>query len=437
MKAIVQNVFTLLVTFPGNLVYHTVLSFSIAGALYGAFSLREEGDTPQARRMIIGLSILLGLRVLMFTSAIIIQYAQIDNPALLPIIDRTITSLSLIIIVWFWAFPTPSKDADSATISLGLLTFLISFTLGLWWYQREPQRNFNGSILDIGWETYNLFLLVTGILLLIIRGPKEFGHGLGMMITLALGHIFHLGSTEIGQNLPNAVRFAQMAAYPILLTLPHRFDHVEDRLPIHRAVERVSKTETHDFDPYLVEPRILRLLSSVLNEKSPDKVYNTIARFVSEMMHTDMCLLCSSFREEKQFVILGGYERVQEHSLGKFILNKDHFPLLTSAIEKSRSMRLPASSTSPDISNLKENLNLRQSGHLLVGAIPVPAGSPPLGLILVSTHSDRRWNPRDEDYLLELTEVLKSILASNEQMNLLTRERENIRQTQEVYGISH
>jgi hypothetical protein len=60
-------------------------------------------------------------------------------------------------------------------------------------------------------------------MLLLIRQPEGFGNGLGMVILLFLGHLAHLVTPLPQGDFPGAVRLAQLAAFPLLLTLPQRF----------------------------------------------------------------------------------------------------------------------------------------------------------------------------------------------------------------------
>ena len=63
------QILTTLTVFPGNLVYHLILAFSIAGAFQAALNLWRSSGFPQGRRMVIGLGLLLAVRLILFISA--------------------------------------------------------------------------------------------------------------------------------------------------------------------------------------------------------------------------------------------------------------------------------------------------------------------------------------------------------------------------------
>ena len=91
MSLFFNQIFTLLTTPPGNLVYHIVLVFSIAGALQGAIQFLRSSQFPQARRMVLGLGILLGLQVFLFIVSGLAWQGLLDSKAVLPPLDRAVT----------------------------------------------------------------------------------------------------------------------------------------------------------------------------------------------------------------------------------------------------------------------------------------------------------------------------------------------------------
>jgi hypothetical protein len=121
MNIFQNQILTVLTVPPGNLVYHLVVAFSIAGALFGAVNLWRSSQFPQARRAIIGLGILLGLQIIMFALSSLAWQGFVVPENFLPPLDRAVTLISLTWITWLWAFPEPVRAADAATLLLNLL----------------------------------------------------------------------------------------------------------------------------------------------------------------------------------------------------------------------------------------------------------------------------------------------------------------------------
>jgi len=122
MGEFVQQVIATLTSFPGNLVYHLILAFSVAGAFQAAMNLWRTSGFPQGRRMVLGLGLLLVARIILFIGAIVDGKVIADPPGMLPVLERSLTALGLILIVWLWAFPEPMRLADAATSVIAILT---------------------------------------------------------------------------------------------------------------------------------------------------------------------------------------------------------------------------------------------------------------------------------------------------------------------------
>ena len=113
---------------PGNLLYHLVLVFSISGALQAAFIHWRISAFPQARRTVIGLTVLMLPQVLLFVLSGIGWQRIINVTVFLPPLDRAMTMISLVWLIWLWSFPEPNRTVDAGTI---LLTLFIATGLAL------------------------------------------------------------------------------------------------------------------------------------------------------------------------------------------------------------------------------------------------------------------------------------------------------------------
>ena len=120
MSLFLGQILSLLTTPPGNVIYHIVLVFSIAGALLGAVQSLRASNFPQERRTVIGLGIMLGLQILLFLVSGLIWLRLFNSQSVFPPLDRAVTLLTLVWIVWLWTFPEPVRLADAATLLLNL-----------------------------------------------------------------------------------------------------------------------------------------------------------------------------------------------------------------------------------------------------------------------------------------------------------------------------
>lgn len=423
----IQQILAALTTFPGNLVYHMALAFSIAGAFQAALSLWRDSDFPQGRRMAIGLGALLGIRFLLFLVAGLAQQGLANPHVILPLMDRSAMILSTIIILWLWIFPEPERIFDAASGIIGVLALMITGLSWIWWSGHYSETAFNSSWLDLGWEFFAVVLLILGIALLLLRRPNGWEYGLGMMLTLTLGHILHLIIPVADNDFPGFVRLAEMSAYPILFSLPRRFSTTPAETPLIEIDEPTPKQTQpiiQERQQYGVAPERLQTFLGMISETSVRKLCTSIARTVAETMLADICLLLYPPSGNGQFVIQCGYDLIREETLGNITIDQDKLPLLSTAMSKARPLRLPSSSTSRDLTTIGEVLGLGNTGHMLAGFVTTPEGDPYLGILLLSPHSDRRWSRVDQNYMEQITRGLAPFLHRSKKWSAAQEELE-------------
>jgi len=416
MGEIFQEILHTLTVFPGSLVYHLVLGFTIAGAFQAAMNLWRESSFPQGRRMVIGLGLLLLVQLILFIGAGLAGKGVFDPHSLSPIVDRTATALGIIIIIWLWAFPEPMRSADAASGLLVLLAFTAAALSFVWWGENNAATFFNGTWLDAGWELYSLGLLGIGIIALLIRKPNSWGVGVSMMSVLSVGHIFHLIAPLPGNDFAGVVRLAQMAGYPLLLALPHRFQTptvVEPKAP--PKLQPLIKERPQ----YSVSPHVFRSILSIGTQKSFPEICETMTRTIAEAMLADVCLALLPPNKDGQMNVQCGFDLIREKAISAQMLDGKEIPLLLSAMERALPLRLPASSTSRDLFTLGTKLQLGRAGHLLAGFVSGNDQTPLVGIILLSPYSNRGWSNEDQKFLLDITNGLAQILQRSRQWSSL------------------
>ncbi len=431
MMNTIEQLLTALTTFPGNLAYHMILAFAVAGALQSALYLWRENKFPQGLRMLIGLGALLAIRVLLFLGAGLVQQGLANPHAILPVMDRVTTSLSLIVILWLWCFPEPLRTADAASGLLGLLTLATAALSWVWWYQQYPQTAFNQTWLDLGWGMYGLALTFLGIIILMIRRPNGWGYGLGMLTITSISYGIHLSFPSLESDFSWSVRLFQLAAYPLLFVLPRRF-----HAPISPQDEVKPITESppllQERRQYGIQPERAMSILAIMAESSQEKLCKTITRAIGETMLADICLLIYPPDGEGQIQLQCGYDLIREEALAGMSLDPNEVPLLMTAMRQMQSLRLPASSTSRDMFNLGQLLEIGNTGYLLASTAPSQEHQEPLfTIVLLSPYSNRRWNREDQHNLEEVTQTLTPIFLRAKQLNALQGELDKSKQNLE------
>lgn len=422
MNQFFGQVFAFLTIAPGNLVYHLVLVFSIAGALLGAITLWRSSSFPQAGRMLIGLAILLGLQLLEFLIGALVWQGLISAQAILPPLDRAVTVTGLIWVAWLWSFPEPSRLADAAA---ALLSFMVLPLLGLtlfFWMPNSGAMLFSQSLMEMAWQLASIGVIIVGISLLIVRQPNGWGQGLAFLGLAFFGHLLYLIPPVPQSNFPGAVRLMQLAAYPILLTLPQRFP-----LPVsaHPAKPKTEPEEAprRERRRYSTDPKTFHALLTLAAELNTENLAKALTRSTAQAMLADLCFLIT-LSGEQDLVIACGYDLIREENLEGAAIDSSAIPLLSSAIQRGRPLRLPASSTSSDLKGLAQILGLSNPGHLL--SVPIPGEHGPLGaILLLSPYSNRLWSAEDQTFLANMVGLFDPILERGKRAAELEREREN------------
>jgi len=412
--------FSLLADPPGNLIYHLVLVFSISGALQAAFIHWRISAFPQARRTVLGLTILMVPQVLLFAISGLGWQGIINLTVFLPPLDRAMTLISLIWIIWLWVFPEPSRGADAATI---LLTLFVAIALALSlasWVGATPGTLYNTTVQDFIWQIASLGFIAVGILLLLTRRPNGWGNGFAVLILALLGHTLQIIFGSGGGNYPGIVRVAYMAVYPFLMTLPQRFPMPSQDRPTTIKQDAPVDERRH----YSTDPKTFHALLALAAETDSEKVSQAVTRGIAQTMLADLCFLINLHDDDNQLVISSGYDLIREESLEGSSLSKSSMPMLTNAIQRGRALRLPASSTSADVKGLGDLLGLSNPGNMMTVPILTPEKESLGAIMVLSPYSERAWRAEDQAFLGNISTALVPIMQRGQRIKAIEQKQQ-------------
>ena len=429
MVALLEQVSSFLTTPEGGLIYHLILVFSIGSALQSAYVHWRSSEFPQARRTMFGLIMLLAAQLLLFAVSLLGWLGFINLQLFLPPLDRAVTLFSLVWMIWLWAFPEPSRAADAAT---WLLTVLVAAALGLSLvaYSADPnQAPYNLTIYEDAWQLASLVISALGLVVLLIRRPNGWGNGIAALSLAFAGHLLYMlfGRTE--GNFPGTVRLLQLAAFPILMTLPQRFPAPANRVT---SVKQQDVPISGERRKYSTDPKTFHALLALAGESQTDKLSQSITRAIAQTMLADLCFLIYFTDNNTQLQIASGYDLIREENLEGGSLSKSTIPMLTNALQRGRPLRLPSSSTSADIKGLGDMLGLNNPGHILSVPIVTPEKDPLGGVLLLSPYSNRQWSAEDQAFLANIASSLVPIIQRGQKMTSLEQRGEQTRQALDV-----
>ena len=411
---------SILVSPPGNILYHLVLANSIVGALLFAFNHWRSSEFPQARRTMVGLGLLLLGQLLLFSAAALGWVNVINSEVFLPPIDRAVIVLSLLGMIWLWAFPEPSRAADSAA-GLTALLVLAALALAIADYSSKQTfvGRFNGSFQETLWQGVSIALIVIGVLTLLVRRPSGWSNGVAALALAFAGHLLYLLTNSGTGDFPGAVRLAYMAAYPLLFTLPQRFP-----APTSSVTSVKQEAAVPERRRYSTDPKTFHALLDLAAETNSTKVSQAVTRAIAQTMLADLCFLIYLTDNKNQMVIASGYDLIREEPLEGGSLNKTAVPMLAGAIQRGRPLRLPASATSADIKGLGEVLGIGNPGNLLTVPMLTKDKDSIGGILLLSPYSNRLWSAEDQAFLSNIATSLVAIVQRTRQTATLQQKEQ-------------
>ena len=406
MEPFIEQVYSILINPPGNLAFFVILAFTVVGALQSSLNHWLRSGFPQGNRMVAGLSLLLIFQLGQFAVAGLVWQGLLDPRIWLPPVDRLVMLLSLVCIVWLWMVPETVRLADVAfAIVFVLVVAFFSLSL-LWWSSQPSDLVYNTTWADWGACMLGMGILGMGIVGLLVRRPNGWGIGVSMLVLLFIGLLLQFLYPDSNTNYAAPIRLAQLMAYPWLLALPQRFP-----IPLINAVGPPQPTiaERRRYD---TDVKSLLDFMSLFGKLPVDKQCPIITRTLSQIMLADYCLMVSPPGVDGEMMVSCGYNLIEEKELDGFSLDSSLTPMVSNALKRGKSLRLPASSTSSDLQTLAKGLRMSRVGHLLAAPIMLPNQAPILGLILLSPFSNRGWSREDQEVLEQFTVYLAQIFTA-------------------------
>lgn len=400
MENFTQQLFSILTTQPGNLVYHLILAFSVVAGLQAAIVARKNNPEIVAKRMILGLFILLLPQLILFLSSGLAWQQVADPQRYQPPLDRAATAFSLVWIIWLWCFPTPSRSGDAVTVVLSLAVIVMGLFTYSSWTQTDPGIAFNGTWYDWGWHIFSLAVTFLGLLILFIGRPPSWGTGLAVLGLIMAGYVASLLTARPEGYLSGVVRLAQLCAYPLLPVLAHRMVRPAEPETPARTDERRG-----------AEPRLVLAWMQAAAESDPQRLSSSLSRAVGQSMLADMCFILAAPDQRDRWVLMGGQDLVTDEDLPLVAFQSENIPNLSAALLRGRSTRLPQPGQPEpiDLATLGESFGLDDAASLLAAPL-INNGKVLGGVVLLSPYSNRDWTPDEQSQLMSVAEGLVPVL---------------------------
>lgn len=413
MSNLISQIFQLLITSPGNLVYHLVLAFALMTGFQSVIIQRGFDSKPVASRYFMGFCILLIGQVILFIGSALVWQRIVDPQQFLPVLDRMVTAISILWLAWMWAYPLPNHAADTTNVILNLVLILfggISISL---WVPQMGAINFNHTPIDQAWTIIYMLILLAAIASLLSRRKGSWSIGLGFFLVLLGAAAIHLLWTDTTQDYSAITRLAQICVYPLLPSLARNLNLGQKSAP--STLDQASAVSGAGALPLrkrlILDSDAVQSWLQVAKIEDPKLICPALIQAIGRSMVADLCFLVVA--PDRQSAILHcGYDLIREETLPGCAVDQSRIPQIANALHRGRSIRIPAErkDLAIDPTSLAAVLGLKETGDLLAVPLTLPSVAWG-GIIAISPYSKYEWSSDDQATLIKICEQAASVLA--------------------------
>ncbi len=385
----------------GNLIYSLVLGLIAFSAMLSCWYAGGRQQSTLGRRMLIGLMLLFAAQ-LMFLVIAFLAWSGSGGHSYLPPLERTLTLFSLMVIVWLWAFPESNPTADIITLVAAGIVLLLGLGGEILWIRQGSTAGFNTTSL----EGYSFFtgvgIIAAGIILLAVRRPRYWGIGLLMLVVIVSGYLIQFFTGQAEGDYDWYIHLGMMVGYTGLLALPLRLAGAKS------TGVSIITTTTAQSAAQLATPQLIRSITNLLTEPSPQKYYQELTRVVAQVMNVDYCLLLLPPKTGEQLIVPVGYHLADDRMIDGFACDGHKMPSILEAVRSGKNLKL-SSAQEAEFRVLVDQLGLKQAAKLMMVPFHPKGSSAIMGLAVLSTSPTKDWNDEDARRLVDLEQTLVTI----------------------------
>jgi signal transduction histidine kinase len=421
MSSLYQQITQLLSNPYGSMAYHLLISFILISVLHPALGFSLIDKSSKSKRILVGLGLLLGSRLLLFTASGLSAIGFAQTNLLLPIIDRTVNAFTLVIIIWLLVFQEPNRSGDIGTIIASAITFIGGIASMVIWSSQGTLNTFNDqqSSLALGWSIFTILLLLGGELLLITQDPEDQNLGLTMLGIIFLGEVIQLLSPDRNSDFPSMVRLAFIAAFPLMLGVAKRFKIPKDTETLHvqppiGIYEKEGEKSGRDKLLYLasqkgIDLKLFQTTMALASVNDPQEICQLLSLYISHALVADICILLTPPDANEQVHLICGYDLIVEESLASTSFDHTIIPGYLEALEKGHPLQVPTEKSNSLVS-FADLLDLDELGNFLAYPVTDTKGKTLAAIVLISPYSKYIWTVEDQTYLKESVSIIADVI---------------------------
>jgi len=389
---------------PGNLLYHLVISLSLALISFLVIPKINRNHYKQhARQILIGCTILLVIQVILFSTSLVDMLPTLT----LGLLESFTGTLSIIWLIWLFQEDDPQFFLTGVNIFLTFALLIIATGIQLLSVLEGTFIALDLEMMIISWQFGTLMLVALGLVFTVIRHPPQWVVAVCILTVLAAGHGLEIFLQDSLGLKFGAVRLAQMLSFPWSIVVLQRFAKpktIEEALP--EKQETVNRERRLDTKPTLIEYLLKISLQKTHQEKN-----NAITRALSMSVLADICLLFKLNKENRKVELLSGYDLIRETFIPSTSVSVESLSHILETWRDNRFLKLSHQYTeSKDVKTLTKIINYPYLGNLL--AYPLPSNTEQLagGIIFLSPYTNKSWDEKTTFLLDEIKPTLSQVL---------------------------
>lgn len=393
---ILADAVTLLASPTGSLIVHLTLLASVA--LLASLAGSSQTIRPQWRTASIGVLV---LRAAWLAVAGLSWLHVLQVEPALPLLERFITFGALALFGWGALSTRNSRGVDRWLVALTAAAALGLLISALILRSAPSGRPFNRTFVDAAWGIAGLGLALLCFALSGLWRPDGWRPALAGFGMMAAGFALHLTLGPRQGAYPAYVRWAELAAYPMLIIAAIH------TAPSAAAAPRPQPAPDHEAElaDLITFPGVIDALARMLSAQSADEVAAAAAESVARSMKAEICYILTPLDPSGYLSFACGYDLIGERALDGEALAASQLPVIANAMLQKKALVLPAQSHAPDLATLQRMLSLPATGPVLMTPL-LADGAPQGGLLLLSPYARRKWSSASQQALEKLAVLI-------------------------------
>ncbi|MDT8896749.1 hypothetical protein QYE77_00595 [Thermanaerothrix sp. 4228-RoL] len=403
-----NQLLSLIITPPGNLLFHLVLAFSVLFAFQSVVSWPLE-LIPAARRSLNhGLIIILAGQIVLFVSAALAWQNLIPIRFILPSLERTVLAITLLWLGRLWLFPLPNLRANRLSLALTILLLLLFLIETLLTQSLKVSSAYTISRFDQIWTGLIVTLAGMSLIVAFIRpNDNPASEGFAFMGLILLGGLLFFALDPRQSDAPAYLRLAQLCAFPLLPALIQRIMRLNASS---FSAETPNQTATPPTSAPKPSIQSIFYWGDVACKIGKNNLLQELSRAIAHTFQADLSLLLRQDMENPGRLRLeAGYDLVRDEPIGQNYAPAARFPKLSNALNLKKPLLIPSDSSWDEDQALATLLGLEHIGSML--AVPFQFTGSDNGLVVLLTpYSNHTWTPEELTRLQLLSQKITAIL---------------------------